>query len=238
MQPFQLPEFYLPWPARLNPDLEAAREHTKAWAGEMGMLDSEQDALGPKIWDQARFDAMDYALLCSYTHPDAPGPELDLVTDWYVWVFFFDDHFLETYKRSRALAGAKEYLERLPAFMPVDPTSTPPPAADQPGGARLGRSVVSHRSHEVSGLAAPVLREHKEPASKVRVGALQYQPGSDPQSDRIHRDAPQGWRSPLVCGPRRARRICRDPARDRPDPADAGAERLVRPSRLGFIRIE
>jgi len=127
MQPFQLPEFYLPWPARLNPDLEATREHTKAWAGEMGMLDSEQDALGPKIWDQARFDAMDYALLCSYTHPDAPGPELDLVTDWYVWVFFFDDHFLETYKRSRALAGAKEYLERLPAFMPVDPTSTPPP---------------------------------------------------------------------------------------------------------------
>jgi germacradienol/geosmin synthase len=126
MQPFKLPEFYMPYPARLNPNLEAARVHSKAWAAEMGMLDSEQGAPGPKIWDEAKFDAMDYALLCSYTHPDAPGPELDLVTDWYVWVFYFDDHFLETYKRSRDLAGAKEYLDRLPAFMPVYPTSTLP----------------------------------------------------------------------------------------------------------------
>ena len=126
MQPFKLPEFYMPYPARLNPNLEAARVHSKAWAAEMGMLGSEQGAPGPKIWDEAKFDAMDYALLCSYTHPDAPGPELDLVTDWYVWVFYFDDHFLETYKRSRDLAGAKEYLDRLPAFMPVYPTSTLP----------------------------------------------------------------------------------------------------------------
>ncbi|WP_334805614.1 hypothetical protein [Nostoc sp.] len=32
MQPFELPEFYMPWPARLNPNLEAARVHSKAWA--------------------------------------------------------------------------------------------------------------------------------------------------------------------------------------------------------------
>ncbi|NEU74720.1 hypothetical protein PI95_019700 [Hassallia byssoidea VB512170] len=31
MQPFKLPEFYMPWPARLNPNLEAARVHSKAW---------------------------------------------------------------------------------------------------------------------------------------------------------------------------------------------------------------
>ncbi len=125
MQPYELPEFYMPWPARLNPNLEAAREHSKAWAREMGILDSPGHESSYTIWDEAKFDAMDYALLCSYTHPDAPGPELNLVTDWYVWVFFFDDHFLETYKRSRDLAGAKEYLDRLPAFMPVYPTGTP-----------------------------------------------------------------------------------------------------------------
>jgi hypothetical protein len=38
MQPFELPEFYMPWPARLNPNLEAARVHSKAWAYEMGIL--------------------------------------------------------------------------------------------------------------------------------------------------------------------------------------------------------
>ncbi|MHC5935640.1 family 2 encapsulin nanocompartment cargo protein terpene cyclase [Nostoc sp.] len=125
MQPFKLPEFYMPWPARLNPNLEAARVHSKAWAYEMGILGSQEEAEGEPIWDERTFDAHDYALLCSYTHPDAPGTELDLVTDWYVWVFFFDDHFLEIYKRTQDMAGAKEYLDRLPAFMSVYPTETP-----------------------------------------------------------------------------------------------------------------
>lgn len=126
MQPFELPDFYMPWPARLNPNLEAARVHSKAWAYEMGILGSEEEAQDEPIWDERTFDAHDYALLCSYTHPDAPGTELDLVTDWYVWVFFFDDHFLEIYKRTQDMAGAKEYLDRLPAFMPIFPSETPP----------------------------------------------------------------------------------------------------------------
>ncbi|MDQ3886602.1 MAG: germacradienol/geosmin synthase [Actinomycetota bacterium] len=117
MRPFELPEFYMPYPARLNPHLESAREHSKAWAYEMDMVDTPQN--GTVIWDERDFDSHDYALLCSYTHPDAPGSELDLVTDWYVWVFYFDDHFLELYKRTRKLIDAREYLDRLRAFMPV-----------------------------------------------------------------------------------------------------------------------
>ncbi|MGH3913196.1 MAG: family 2 encapsulin nanocompartment cargo protein terpene cyclase [Pseudonocardiaceae bacterium] len=126
MQPFELPDFYMPYPARLNPSLEGAREHSKAWAYEMGILDTQVNTGDVVIWDEAKFDSMDYALLCSYTHPDAPSRELDLVTDWYVWVFYFDDHFLETYKRNHDQVGAKEYLDRLPTFMPLDPATTPP----------------------------------------------------------------------------------------------------------------
>ncbi|AKT42599.1 family 2 encapsulin nanocompartment cargo protein terpene cyclase [Chondromyces crocatus] len=126
-QPFELPDFYVPWPARLNPNLEGARVHSKAWAREMGILDPPKEEADPPIWDEAKFDAMDYALLCAYTHPEAPGPELDLVTDWYVWVFYFDDHFLEVYKRTKDQAGAKAYLDRLPLFMPVDLGPTPEP---------------------------------------------------------------------------------------------------------------
>ncbi len=127
MQPFKLPDFYMPYPARLNPRLDTAREHTKVWAREMGMLDSPEDAPGVTIWDERKFDSMDFALLTSYTHPDAPSRELDLVTDWYVWVFYFDDHFLEVYKRSQDQAGGKEYLDRLPLFMPLDPAAPSPP---------------------------------------------------------------------------------------------------------------
>ncbi|MDB9534314.1 family 2 encapsulin nanocompartment cargo protein terpene cyclase [Dolichospermum planctonicum CS-1226] len=126
MQPFKLPAFYMPWPARLNPNLEAARVHSKAWAYEMGILGSKEESQGEPIWDERKFDAHDYALLCSYTHPDTTSTELNLVTDWYVWVFFFDDHFLEIYKRSQDLIGAKEYLDRLPAFMPIYPQDNLP----------------------------------------------------------------------------------------------------------------
>ncbi|MEV4742809.1 germacradienol/geosmin synthase [Streptomyces sp. NPDC049555] len=112
--PFELPRFYTPYPARLNSRLEGARQHSKAWARRMGMIE------GSGVWDERDFDSHDYALLCSYTHPDAPGPELDLVTDWYVWVFFFDDDFLERFKRTGDTEGARAYLDRLALFMPMD----------------------------------------------------------------------------------------------------------------------
>ncbi|MGW7063318.1 terpene synthase family protein [Streptomyces sp. NPDC054904] len=113
-QPFQLPDFYVPYPARLNPHLEDARIHTKKWARAFGMLE------GSGVWEEKDLDSHDYALLCSYTHPDCDAAALSLVTDWYVWVFFFDDHFLEMYKRSQDRDGAKAYLDRLAAFMPMD----------------------------------------------------------------------------------------------------------------------
>ncbi|MFI6584187.1 germacradienol/geosmin synthase [Embleya sp. NPDC050493] len=124
-QPFELPQFYVPYPARLNPHLEGAREHSKAWARRMRMIE------GSNIWDEHDFDSHDYALLCAYTHPDCTGPQLDLVTDWYVWVFFFDDHFLDIFKRTHDMAGAKAYLERLRAFMPVDSTAAIPAPTNQ-----------------------------------------------------------------------------------------------------------
>lgn len=125
VQPFELPTFYMPYPARLNPNLERARAHSKRWAVDTEMIDVPQH--GTDIWSEHDFDSHDYALLCAYTHPDAPGPELDLVTDWYVWVFYFDDHFLELYKRTKDLAGAKEHLDRLTEFMPVEGEITETP---------------------------------------------------------------------------------------------------------------
>ncbi|WP_329617974.1 germacradienol/geosmin synthase [Streptomyces brevispora] len=121
-QPFTLPDFYVPYPARLNPHVEEARRHTKVWARTIGMLE------GSGIWDEKDLDSHDYALLCAYTHPDCSAEALSLVTDWYVWVFFFDDHFLELFKRTPDREGGKRYLDRLPAFMPMErgaPTPEP-----------------------------------------------------------------------------------------------------------------
>ncbi|WP_369226295.1 germacradienol/geosmin synthase Cyc2 [Streptomyces sp. R39] len=129
-QPFELPHFYMPYPARLNPHLEEARAHSTEWARAMGMLE------GSGIWTRADLEAHDYGLLCGYTHPDCDGPALSLITDWYVWVFFFDDHFLDRYKRTQDRAAGKAHLDRLPLFMPLDP-ATPVPRPRNPVEAGL-----------------------------------------------------------------------------------------------------
>ncbi len=125
-QPFELPDLYMPWPARLNPNLEAARKNSKAWAYEVGILGSEEEAKSSIIWNEKTFDAHDYALFSAYVHPDVSGEELDLLTYWYIWLFFFDDYFLDSFKRTGDMAGAKEYLKRLPAFMLIDTTEISP----------------------------------------------------------------------------------------------------------------
>ncbi|GAA4802576.1 germacradienol/geosmin synthase Cyc2 [Streptomyces ziwulingensis] len=141
-QPFELPHFYLPHPARLNPHLDEARAHSSTWARDMGMLE------GSGVWDRADLDAHDYGLLCAYTHPDCDGPALSLITDWYVWVFFFDDHFLEKYKRPQDRVAGKAHLDRLPLFMPLDlATGTPEPENPVEAGlADLWRRTVPSMS--------------------------------------------------------------------------------------------
>ncbi|MFI6787522.1 germacradienol/geosmin synthase [Nonomuraea sp. NPDC050383] len=141
-QPFELPDFYLPYPARLNPHLEEARHHSRQWARSMGMLE------GSGVWEQRDLDAHDYALLCAYTHPDCDGPELSLITNWYVWVFFFDDHFLELFKRTGDRRAGKEHLDRLAAFMPLDLSGGLPEPANpvEAGLADLWARTVPSRS--------------------------------------------------------------------------------------------
>jgi germacradienol/geosmin synthase len=90
------------------------------------MIDVPQH--GTAIWSERDFDAHDYALLCAYTHPDTTAELLDLVTDWYVWVFYFDDHFLELFKRTRDIEGGRAHLDALRAFMPADGQISASPA--------------------------------------------------------------------------------------------------------------
>ncbi|HEY3505973.1 MAG TPA: germacradienol/geosmin synthase [Actinocatenispora sp.] len=139
MNAFTLPDFYLPYPARLNAHRERARRHSMGWAREMGMLDAPTPH-GGVVWTEEELARHDYALMCAYTHPDCDSPTLDTVTDWYVWVFFFDDHFLEQFKYSKDLAGAREYLDHLELFLADDPPE--PTNAAEAGLADLWRRTV------------------------------------------------------------------------------------------------
>src|SRR6266581_96820 len=113
----------------------------------MDMIDVPQR--GAVIWSERDFDAHDYALLCAYTHPDTTEDLLDLVTDWYVWVFYFDDYFVQLFKRRHDLDGARAHLDALPAFMPPDGQITESPANPvQAGLAALWARTVPARSAE------------------------------------------------------------------------------------------
>ncbi|MDX3192190.1 germacradienol/geosmin synthase [Streptomyces sp. MN03-5084-2B] len=109
------------------------------------MIDVPQH--GTVIWTERDLDSHDYALLCAYTHPDAGAGELDLITDWYVWVFYFDDHFLELYKRTGDIDSARGYLDRLALFMPAEGeiTATPENPVER-GLTDLWNRTVPHRS--------------------------------------------------------------------------------------------
>jgi germacradienol/geosmin synthase len=113
-QPFELPDFYVPYPARLSPYVQHARVESTRWARDLGMLE------GSDVWTEKDLAAHDYALLCGYTHPDISPAMLTLITEWYVWVFFFDDHFLARFKNGGERAEAHAYLARLCAFMAPD----------------------------------------------------------------------------------------------------------------------
>ncbi|WP_083914406.1 terpene synthase family protein [Nocardia concava] len=133
LKPFTLPDFYTPFPARLNPHHEYARAQAAAWALRMGML-GERGVDGKPIWDAEKLERMDYALLCAYTHPDCDAEVLALLTEWYIWVFYFDDWFLAQYKTTRNRAEATEYLRRLELFMGEPGCPAPEPATPSEAG--------------------------------------------------------------------------------------------------------
>jgi len=178
---FRLPEIQLTRPARLNPRLEAARAHGLAWAREMGLVDPNADVMP---WTEAELAANDFALLCSHKFPDAPIEQLGAVTDWYTWMFYLDDYFVDAFKRTGDMAGAKAYLARLPQFMPVDPSRDGPAPANpaERGLADLWSRVAPAMSHgwrcrvrgSVEELLAGTLQELRHVTTRHTTNPIEY----------------------------------------------------------------
>jgi germacradienol/geosmin synthase len=60
-------------------------------------------------------------------HPNGSSEELNLTTDWFTWATFFDDYFPMRFGHTRDMVGAKAFMERLSAFMPLGSSRTPVP---------------------------------------------------------------------------------------------------------------
>ena len=128
----------------------------------------------------------------------------------------------------RDRAGAKEYLDRLPAVH-ADATWQRAAGADQPGRARAWPTCGRARCPPcpwTGGARFFESTKHLLDESMWELSNINEQPRLQPH--RVHRDAPQGRRRALVGGPGRARRLRRGPRPDRRHPADARAEGHLR----------
>ncbi|HZD13742.1 MAG TPA: hypothetical protein VE196_01110, partial [Pseudonocardiaceae bacterium] len=83
---------------------------------------------GVAIWDEENLASFDFADCAARIHPDASGPQLDLSAAWLTWGTYGDDYFPAAFGPTRNMAGAKVFNARLPEFMPLDCSTTPPPA--------------------------------------------------------------------------------------------------------------
>ncbi len=110
---FKVPEFLMPYPERVNPHLHATAEHTRVWARRMGLFTDGLAPGAPPAWSESRYDAIDFPLFTAMTHPQASRDELDLITDWYVWGFHFDDLIAKTFKHGQDPDGAHRLIDRV-----------------------------------------------------------------------------------------------------------------------------
>jgi germacradienol/geosmin synthase len=125
--PTPLPEFYLPYPLRLNPHLGSAREHLMTWGSQMGMLGPAPGVPGGALWTEHDLRTFDFALCAAGIDPDADPVGLDIASSWLCWGTYGDDYYPLVFGRGRNLAGAKAQNRRLVMFMPVDSAVIPAP---------------------------------------------------------------------------------------------------------------
>ncbi|HEX9317052.1 MAG TPA: germacradienol/geosmin synthase, partial [Actinomycetota bacterium] len=125
--PLTRPPIFMPFSPRTNPLLDPARQHAIEWAADMGMLASLPGVPDAGMWDRDKVLGFDFPFWAAMLHPDATGPELDLSSQWLTWGTYADDYFPAIFNATRDMAGAKVFRARLPLFMPLDLTPTPPP---------------------------------------------------------------------------------------------------------------
>src|SRR5262249_1629264 len=71
--PTTLPNFYMPYTARVNANLDRSRQYCIDWARQMGIIETLPGGVG--LWDETSLASFDFAESAARIHPDASGPE-------------------------------------------------------------------------------------------------------------------------------------------------------------------
>lgn len=101
-RPLRLPSLTCPFPSAVNPHVDEVNRDTLAWLAASGMI-ADDDQF-------ERFRLARYGWLGARTYPYAPRELCQLVTDWCVWLFAFDDAYCESDRRAAEIARALPQL--------------------------------------------------------------------------------------------------------------------------------
>jgi germacradienol/geosmin synthase len=132
--PTTLPDFYMPYEARVNDHLEQSRTDCVEWARAMGFYTKVPGNPWAGVWTEQQNVEFDFAQCSARLHPDAGIEALNVATRWLCWGTYGDDGFPKIYGASGDLTGAKVCNARLMTFMPLDCASMPPPMSPLEAG--------------------------------------------------------------------------------------------------------
>lgn len=79
----ELPDIYCPFPQRTNPNVGSTRAHLDEWTLNTGLVHRDSA--------RERFEQADFGSFVGMVYPTADSKSLDLVADWFVWLFLVDD---------------------------------------------------------------------------------------------------------------------------------------------------
>ncbi|MEU9190046.1 hypothetical protein AB0D14_37040 [Streptomyces sp. NPDC048484] len=125
---FQLPSFFMPFPARVNPHLSTVRPRVHAWARSVGLLEPQHADSCHGGWSAEVFDRADFTHFTALIYPHASAEELELLSAWHSVIWCLDDTFLPWCESLSSRQQILQHIERLMTFLPVRAdTSEPPP---------------------------------------------------------------------------------------------------------------
>ncbi len=95
----KFPALYCPFASGINPHADAAGKHSLEWARSFNLVPDES-AL-------QRWHAIKFSSLVARTYPNASLTALEIISDYFLWLFIFDDQFEK--------AGINGEIDRLEA---------------------------------------------------------------------------------------------------------------------------
>ena len=232
-QPFHLPDFYVPWPARLNPHLEGGPRRIPR-PGRTRWASSARPRTRIARRSGTRPSSTPWTTRCSARTPTRRRPARSSI-----WSpTGTSGSSTSTTTSSSSTSAPQDHGGRQGVPGPAARCSCrwtcPPPRRSRPtrwsaASSTCGRAPCPPRRVD---WRRRFFESTKAPARRVDVGAGQHQRAPGLQPHRVHRDAPQGRRRALVGGPGGARRLRRGSRPRSPPRGRCGCSRTRSPTRV------